>query len=147
MRRYSQRTQLVTLSDINVTPLLDLAFVLLIIFAITSPLLEQSIHLRLPDGGTVTNPTRAQDVITAEVSASGEYYLQGQKMASLDHLEAVLVQAHQNNPNLVVRIRADATGMFQLPINIVEICRRNGMNKFDLATEPDRTQGVDPRLR
>ena len=52
MRRFSQRSHLVTLSEINITPLLDLAFVLLIIFIITTPLLEQSINLRLPKGGT-----------------------------------------------------------------------------------------------
>ena len=51
MRRFSQRSQLVTLSEINITPLLDLAFVLLIIFVITTPLLEQSINLKLPRGG------------------------------------------------------------------------------------------------
>ena len=48
MRRFSQRSHLVTLSDINITPLLDLAFVLLIIFVITTPLLEKSIELKLP---------------------------------------------------------------------------------------------------
>ena len=42
---------MVTLSEINITPLLDLAFVLLIIFIITTPLLEQSINLKLPRGG------------------------------------------------------------------------------------------------
>ena len=51
MRRFSQRSSLVTLSEINITPLLDLAFVLLIIFVITTPLLEQSIGLKLPKGG------------------------------------------------------------------------------------------------
>ena len=51
MRRFSQRSPLVTLSEINITPLLDLAFVLLIIFVITTPLLEQSINLKLPRGG------------------------------------------------------------------------------------------------
>ena len=43
MRRFSQRNSLVTLSEINITPLLDLAFVLLIIFVITTPLLEQGL--------------------------------------------------------------------------------------------------------
>ena len=51
MRRFSQRNSLVTLSDINITPLLDLAFVLLIIFIITTPLLEQGLNLKLPQGG------------------------------------------------------------------------------------------------
>ena len=47
--RFSQRNSLVTLSEINITPLLDLAFVLLIIFVITRPLLEQHIDLKLPE--------------------------------------------------------------------------------------------------
>ena len=50
MRRFSQRNSLVTLSDINITPLLDLAFVLLIIFVITTPLLEQGMDISLPQG-------------------------------------------------------------------------------------------------
>ena len=53
MRRFSQRSHLVTLSEINITPLLDLAFVLLIIFIITTPLLTQSIEMKLPGGGQV----------------------------------------------------------------------------------------------
>ena len=53
MRRFSERNSLVTLSDINITPLLDLAFVLLIIFMITTPLLEQGLNLNLPDRKSV----------------------------------------------------------------------------------------------
>ena len=56
MRRFSQRSHLVTLSEINITPLLDLAFVLLIIFVITTPLLEQSINMKLPVGGKPDQP-------------------------------------------------------------------------------------------
>lgn len=50
MRRFSQRNSLVTLNEINVTPLLDLAFVLLIIFIITTPALEPGISMKLPVG-------------------------------------------------------------------------------------------------
>jgi biopolymer transport protein ExbD len=139
MRRYSQRTQLVTLSDINVTPLLDLAFVLLIIFAITAPLLEQSIEIRLPEGGAA-GPSRpnVRDVVTAEVSPSGDYYLQGRKLTGLPELEQRLVEAHRANPNLIVRIRADATSMYRYPVAIMDACRRHGITRFDLATEVDR---------
>ena len=56
MRRFSQRSHLVTLNEINITPLLDLAFVLLIIFIITTPLIEQSIPLKLPGGGRPDKP-------------------------------------------------------------------------------------------
>ena len=75
MRRFSQRSSLVTLSEINITPLLDLAFVLLIIFIITTPLLEQSINLRLPRGGIPDKPVTAQDVRTVEITREGVYLL------------------------------------------------------------------------
>ena len=65
MRRYSQRNNLTTLSEINVTPLLDLAFVLLIIFMITTPLMESSMNLSFPRAGRPTRrsmPARVQTV-------------------------------------------------------------------------------------
>ena len=61
MRRFSQRNSLVTLNEINVTPLLDLAFVLLIIFIITTPALEPGISMKLPVGGDARNRPRRQD--------------------------------------------------------------------------------------
>ena len=59
MRRYSQRQNLSTLSEINITPLLDLAFVLLIIFMITTPLLENSVNLVIPSSGAANAPVNA----------------------------------------------------------------------------------------
>jgi biopolymer transport protein ExbD len=52
MRRFSDRNALHTLSELNVTPLLDLAFVLLIIFMITTPLMENSMDLIVPNSST-----------------------------------------------------------------------------------------------
>ena len=71
MRRFSQRSHLVTLSEINITPLLDLAFVLLIIFVITTPLLEQSINLKLPRGGQPEKQLDKRDIRTVEISNTG----------------------------------------------------------------------------
>src|SRR3989454_10746131 len=81
MRRFSQRNSLVTLSDINITPLLDLAFVLLIIFVITTPLLEQGMNLNLPVGGAPdSRKLEKQDIRTVEVSPQGTYMLGGHSM-------------------------------------------------------------------
>ena len=86
MRRFSQRNSLVTLSDINITPLLDLAFVLLIIFVITTPLLTQSIELKLPSGmGQPDKKIDARNVRTVEVTTTGVYTLGGNRM-SLDQV-------------------------------------------------------------
>ena len=85
MRRFSQRSHLVTLSEINITPLLDLAFVLLIIFVITTPLLkpEQSIDLKLPTGGTPDKAVDRRNLRIVEVSPQGVYLLDRVRMRSL----------------------------------------------------------------
>src|ERR1044071_675843 len=104
MRRFSQRNHLVTLSDINITPLLDLAFVLLIIFVITTPLLEQSLKLELPGGGLDDkNPPPKEDRRTVEVAKDGTFVMDRKRMP-LNEVEATLVQAFKSNPKLGVVI-------------------------------------------
>ena len=93
MRRFSQRSALVTLSEINITPLLDLAFVLLIIFVITTPLLNQSLPLKLPQGGGPDPKIDSRDIRTVEISPKGIYTLDRQPMA-LDRMEAELKKDH-----------------------------------------------------
>src|ERR1041385_7264514 len=106
MRRFSQRGHLVTLSEINITPLLDLAFVLLIIFIITTPLLTQSIDLKLPRGGQKDAKVKKDDIRTVEVAANGNYRLDRQQM-QLPQMLSHLAEDFRSNPNLVVYIRAD----------------------------------------
>jgi len=135
MRRFSQRTHLVTLSEINITPLLDLAFVLLIIFVITTPLLEQSMELRLPAGGKPDKPLNKADIRTVEVSAQGLYSLDRRKM-NINQLETELVRAFRANPNTVVYIRADENGYNKDLYAVIDRCQRNGITRFSLRTEP-----------
>jgi biopolymer transport protein ExbD len=135
MRRFSQRNSLVTLNDINITPLLDLAFVLLIIFVITTPAFEPALALRLPVGsGAAAKPT-PQDEVTVEVSPNGRYALNGKLLNGLRELEAGLRAAYRANTNMVVKLRADGKGAYQYPLDIIDLCRRNGITRFDLATD------------
>src|ERR1044072_3883232 len=106
MRRFSQRSYLVTLSEINITPLLDLEFVLLIIFVITTPLLEQGLALKLPQGGKPDRPLRKEDFRTVEVSARGFYLLDDRRL-TLPQIQQMLARDFRGNPNLAVFIRAD----------------------------------------
>ena len=135
MRRFSQRSALVTLSEINITPLLDLAFVLLIIFVITTPLLEQSINLKLPKGGKPDQKIEKGDIRTVEISPQGTYKLNRQPM-SLGQVEANLVKDFKANPNLVVYIRADKKSPLEFFAAVTDCCQRNGISKFSLRTEP-----------
>ena len=80
MRRFSQRSHLVTLSEINITPLLDLAFVLLIIFVITTPLLEQSINSQTAAAAASRrSKSDKSDIRTVEISNTGVYALDKQR--------------------------------------------------------------------
>ena len=135
MRRFSQRSSLVTLSEINITPLLDLAFVLLIIFVITTPLLEQSINLKLPQGGKPDTRLEKRDIRTVEISPQGVYLLDRQRM-SLERLETELVKDFHANPNLVVYIRADEMGRNKDLYAVIDRCQRNGITRYSLRTEP-----------
>src|SRR5207248_8266934 len=70
MKRYSNRSNFSTLSEINVTPLLDLAFVLLIIFMITTPLLENSVNLIIPSSAAANAPISQSKVQTISIDRS-----------------------------------------------------------------------------
>jgi biopolymer transport protein ExbD len=138
MRRFSQRNSLVTLSDINITPLLDLAFVLLIIFIITTPLLTQSLNLQLPIGGLPEKQPRSpKDFRTVEVAANGAYRLDKKSM-TLDQIEAELVRFHQVNTNMVVVIRADKNGAYGLAADVLDRCLRNKIHQVSLKTQPPK---------
>ena len=138
MRRFSQRSNLVTLSEINITPLLDLAFVLLIIFVITTPLLEQSINLKLPKGmGQPDQKVDPRNVRTVEVSVNGNYRLNKQSMG-LDPLVSRLAGEFRANQNLIVYIRADQDSPYKNVAAVIDGCQRGGITRYSLRTEPNR---------
>src|SRR5215469_3705009 len=136
MRRFSQRSALVTLSEINITPLLDLAFVLLIIF-VTTPLLTQSINLKLPQGGGPSPKLSRSDIRTVEIDPKGGYSLEKQRM-TLAQMERELVRDYQYNKNLVILIRADAQGRNKDLFAVFDLCQRNHLTRYSLATEPPK---------
>jgi len=137
MRRFSQRGYLITLSEINITPLLDLAFVLLIIFVITTPLLEQSINLKLPRGGQPDKFVNKRDIRTVEVSATGVYALDRRRMP-FDQMIAQLATDFRANPNIVVYIRADQEDPYKYVAAVIDGCQRNGITRYSLRTEPTK---------
>jgi biopolymer transport protein ExbD len=136
MRRFSQRSHLVTLSEINITPLLDLAFVLLIIFVITTPLLDKGFNLKLPTADAIAEkPPDRRDINTVEITSKGEYMLNRARM-NLNEVEKNLIATYKANPNMVVYIRADENGKNKDTYAIIERCQKNGITRFSLRTEP-----------
>ncbi len=137
MRRFSQRNSLVTLSDINITPLLDLAFVLLIIFVITTPLLEKGLELKLPsaNGSPNQQQVRKEDIKTVEITPDGKYSF-NKRMLKLDQLLVQLGQEFRINANMVVYIRADENSRTKDLAALIDGCQRGGITRYSLRTQP-----------
>ena len=136
MRRFSQRSSLVTLSEINITPLLDLAFVLLIIFVITTPLLEQGI--KLPPGGRPDKQLAKTDIRTVEITPQGFYIIDRRRML-LQQIEPQLIKESRSNPGLIVYLRADENCRWKDVEAAMDICQRNGI-KMSARTSPPKKQ-------
>jgi len=135
MRRFSQRNSLVTLSEINITPLLDLAFVLLIIFVITRPMLEGRVKIQLPDGSVGSTRSTDRSVRLIEVSVGGRYTLDG-KAISLAQLESVLTKLSHDNPKVTVDVRADQSVEFRYFYSVMDICLRNHISGLSVHYKP-----------
>lgn len=131
MRRASQRHSLVTLNEINITPLLDLAFVLLVIFIITRPLIEQGMQLDLPAGGAAEGKLNAEDIARVEISVQGEIQVNRQTV-SLAQLEQTLVRMHRENPRLVVHIAGDGKTSWENGVKVMDICKKNDITRFNI---------------
>jgi biopolymer transport protein ExbD len=133
MRRYSQRQSLSTLSEINITPLLDLAFVLLIIFMITTPLLESSVNLVIPSSGTKNPPIKTSHVQTVSIDRADTIRFNNQLM-DLETLTTQLVQLKQTDPDIAIVIRPDRDLPVQKLIGVMDALQRAGITKVGIAT-------------
>jgi biopolymer transport protein ExbD len=136
MRRYSQRTGLTSLSEINVTPLLDLAFVLLIIFMITTPLLENNMSLVIPSSGATNPPINSSQVQTVSIDRDETIRFNNQVVDS-EMLTTQLIQLKQANPDLAVVIRPDRDLSVQKLVTLMDTLRRAQITKVGIATKAE----------
>jgi biopolymer transport protein ExbD len=135
-RRRSQRVTLSTLSEINVTPLLDLAFVLLIIFMITTPLLENSVSLSIPTSATAEAAIDPAQVQTVSIDREAVARFNNEPIDAAT-LTARLEQLRQANPEVAVLIRPDRTLPVQTLVTWMEAVQRAGVTKVGVATQPE----------
>jgi biopolymer transport protein ExbD len=136
MRRYSQRQSLSSLSEINITPLLDLAFVLLIIFMITTPLLESSMSLIIPSSGAKTPTVTSQQVQTISIDRNEAIRLNNQPV-DLDSLSAQLTEMKRANPDVAVVIRPDRDLPVQKLVTLMDALQRAQIMKVGIATKAE----------
>jgi biopolymer transport protein ExbD len=136
MRRYSQRHNLSTLSEINITPLLDLAFVLLIIFMITTPLLENSVNLIIPSSGATNAPVNPAQVQTISIDRRETIKINDKQVAAED-LVARLEELKRANPEVAIVIRPDRDLPVQKLIALMDALQRAQISKVGIATKAE----------
>jgi biopolymer transport protein ExbD len=136
MRRYSQRHSLSTLSEINITPLLDLAFVLLIIFMITTPLLENSVNLVIPSSGAATAPVNPAQVQTVSIDRQATIRFNN-RAVSADELVAQLMELKRANPEVAVVTRPDRELPVQKLIALMDALQRAQITRVGIATKAE----------
>jgi biopolymer transport protein ExbD len=136
MRRYSQRNSLSTLSEINITPLLDLAFVLLIIFMITTPLLESSMSLVIPSSSAKNPAINSSQVQTVSIDRNEAIRLNNRPV-DLESLSSRLAEMRRANPDLAVVIRPDRDLPVQKLVNVMDALHRADIMKVGIATRAE----------
>ncbi len=133
MRRYSERAAARSLAELNVTPLIDLAFTLLIVFAIATPAIEQSIEVATPESAVASKTPAADKIAMVSIDADGRIYLDGRGV-SLVALEAGLAERVAADKGLSVGIRADRGLSYQAVVDVIDVLRRAGVGRFGLIT-------------
>jgi biopolymer transport protein ExbD len=136
MRRYSNRTALTTLAEINITPLLDLAFVLLIIFMITTPLLENSKNLIIPSSGGPNAPINPAAVQTVSIDRDETIRLNEEQMDPAT-LESRLLDLKRADPEIAVVIRPDRGLPVQKLVSLMDALQRAEITKVGIATKEE----------
>ena len=122
------------MSDINVTPLVDVMLVLVVIFIITAPLLASAIRLDLPQ----TDAAKAIDVprfVALTVDRSGQAFLNDQPVA-LDELARQLTQAATGNPDTEVQLRADDAVPYGRVVEVLGVAQKAGLSRIGFVAEP-----------
>jgi biopolymer transport protein ExbD len=143
MRRFSQRSGTQTLSELNITPLLDLCFVLLIIFMITTPLMENSVDLVVPSSSTAKTQVNPSEVQMIEMDRNEVIKLNGTVTTAAD-LEAQLAMLKAGDPLVAVVVRPDRDLAIQKFIGVMDILKRVGIGKVGVMTRPEEGAMTKP---
>ena len=121
------------LSEINVTPFVDVVLVLLIIFLITAPMMLRGIDVHVPK--TETRSVGAEERLMLTVTKDRKIYLEDQQI-SLARLEEVLTGLKKRNPKAAVFLRADEDVAYGVVVKVMDTVKKAGIDRLGMVTEP-----------
>ena len=132
--RLERSTGPTPMSDINMTPLIDVMLVLLVIFMITAPLMSSSLRLDLPKLDAAT-PSDAPQFLQVALTPDGSLYLGDQKLSAAD-MRSQLGQAALRTPGIELQLRADKTVPYGQVAELIGWAQEVGLNRIAFVTQP-----------
>jgi biopolymer transport protein ExbD len=124
-----------SVTELNITPLLDLAFVLLVIFIITTIPPVKDLDLKLPTAyRQLKDPPPKANYIS--VQADGTLYLNKRRVADAGEMLQTLISLRTDDPDLSVIVRGDGHARYRQIRAVLDVCQQANIPKVDLATEP-----------
>ena len=133
-RKFQRKDRLSALTEINVTPLIDLAFALLIIFMITTPLLEQTVDLNLPVETSKPQLEDREEFQSISIDQAGNYYW-GKEKVTGEQISDLLDTLSMDPEPPVLSVRADAQLPYQHVITLVDMIKQRKLSKISLDTK------------
>ena len=122
------------MSDINVTPLVDVMLVLLIIFMVTAPMMMQGVDVNLPQ--TTTRHIKTQeDPLILTVNSKKEIFIENHRI-SLEDLETKVRKIFENRRDKEILLRADKDLPYGFVIKVIAGVKKAGIDKLGMVTEP-----------
>jgi biopolymer transport protein ExbD len=121
------------MSDINMTPLIDVMLVLLVIFMVTAPLMTSSLRLDLPQAEG--SPSEAQEPLNLALDAKGQAFLDDQPLEEAA-LKERLQEAAQRHPQTEVQLRADRAVPYGRVAELLALLQHSGLTRIGFVTEP-----------
>ena len=123
-----------TMNELNITPLLDLVFVLLVIFIITTPQLVNNLEINLPSGKKPPADHKPKPPSRINVSAGGQITLDD-AVVTVPQLKDRLQQLKSDNPDFGVVVKGADETDYQVMVNVMDTLRQLDITKMGLATE------------
>ena len=133
-RRFSKRGSNRLMSEINVTPFVDVMLVLLIIFMVAAPLLTVGVEIELPKTSAKALPTEKEEPLTLSLTKDKELYLQDKKIEFSELIPKLKQIAEQRNDNRIF-IRADGANNYSTIMEIMGALNSSNFSNISLVTE------------
>lgn len=127
-----------TLAEINIVPLVDIMLVLLIIFMVTAPLLQEGIDVDLPQASASAAPSGKDDKIIT-INKSGEIFLSNDPATvyNSETLGTRLATLFEGQTEKVVYLRADRNVPYGSVVQVMSACKQAGIERIGMVTEPE----------